>query len=131
MITLVQYFRGRPHTPVQEEAALELLSRVNCLIAEYRLTGEDVPINKMTGSMISGLTEGGFRLPDCVQGSQFSSHKEAKGVDVYDPENKLDNWITRKMLEKYNLWREHPDKTEHWVHLTTRPPKSGCRTFLP
>ena len=116
---------------MQELAAIELLQKVNALIYEYRQSGGEVPINKMTGSMISGLTEGGFRLPECVQGASLSSHKEAKGIDIYDPENKLDGWITRKILEKYNLWREHPEKTEHWTHLTTRKPKSGCRTFMP
>lgn len=129
-ITLEQYFRGRPHTPVQEEAAKELLQRVNALINEFCASGGEVPINPHTGSMISGLTEGGFRLPECMQGASMSSHKEAKGVDIYDPGNKLDTWITRKALDKHNLWREHPDQTQNWVHLTTRPPKSGCRTFI-
>ena len=130
-ITLEQYFRGRPHSPVQEEAALELLAKVNCLLDEFRLSGGEVPINPHTNSMISGLTEGGFRLPDCVQGSKFSSHKEAKGVDITDPKNELDAWITRKVLEKYNLYREAEQYTQKWVHLQTRVPKSGCRSFLP
>lgn len=119
-------------TPVQEAAAQELLSRVNGLIGAYiEATGRDVPINPHTNSMISGLTEGGFRLPDCVQGASLSSHKEAKGVDINDPKNELDAWITRSTLEKFDLYREHPDHTIDWCHLTTRPPKSGCRTFLP
>ena len=76
MITLEQYFRGRPHTPVQEEAADDLLSRVNGLLSEYTAkTGKEVPVNPHTGSQISGLTEGGFRLSGCVQGKSESSHK--------------------------------------------------------
>ena len=131
MITIAQYFIGRPHTPVMEEAAKELLARVNALIDDYRqATGKEIAINPHTDSMISGLTEGGFRLPDCKQGASLSSHKEAKGVDIWDVGNALDTWITRKVLEKHNLYREHPDQTPLWVHLTTRPPKSGCRTFL-
>lgn len=114
-----------------EEAAKELLERVNALIDDYRQsTGKDVPINPHTGSMISGRTEGGFRLPDCAQGASFSSHKEAKGVDIYDPNNELDNWITQKILKKHDLYREHPSQTLTWLHLSTRPPKSGCRTFI-
>ena len=98
MITLNQYFIGRPHTPVQEAAAQELLERVNGLIGAYiEATGKDIPINPHTNSMISGLTEGGFRLPECAQGASMSSHKEAKGVDITDPKNEFDAWIIEQV----------------------------------
>jgi hypothetical protein len=29
------------------------------------------------------------------------------------------------------LYREDPGSTPGWVHLTTRAPKSGRRTFIP
>lgn len=132
MITLTQYFIGRKHTDEQEANAQELLSRVNGLIGAYiEETGNDIPINTHSNSMISGLTEGGFRLPECVQGAATSSHKEAKGVDVNDPDNKLDTWISQKVLKKFDLYREAEQYTLGWCHLTTRPPKSGCRSFLP
>ena len=137
MITAEQYFRGRPHTPEQAEAADDLLSRVNGLLGEYTAkTGKEVPVNPHTGSQISGLTEGGFRLSGCVQGKSESSHKilfppDKAGVDVTDPKNELDAWLTSFVLERHGLYREHPDHTINWCHLTTRPPKSGCRTFLP
>ena len=131
MITVDQYFITREHTLEQEYNAVDLLTRVNALMEEYEATGKTVPINKSTGSQISGTTEGGFRLPNCSQGAALSSHKEAKGVDIYDPDEALDSWITRSILIKYDLYREHPDKTKSWAHLTTRKPKSGTRTFLP
>ena len=132
MITIEQYFRGRAHSPDQETNALNLLSKVNPLLYEYtKQTGEEVQINKMTGNCISGLTEGGFRLPDCPQGAVHSSHKEARAVDVYDPYNHIDDWLTDAILEKFGLYREHPGSTEHWAHLTDKAPGSGHRTFLP
>jgi len=136
MITLEQYFRGRSHTPDQEVAAVELLSCVNPMIDDYRKsTGRDIHINPKTDSMISGTTEGGFRLPDCAQGAPSSTHKILDGlfagVDVYDPDNMFDMWIGKSLLEEYNLYREHPDHTKTWCHLQTKKPKSGCRTYLP
>lgn len=131
-ITIEQYFRGRPHTPVQEEAAKELLGRVNGLIDAFKVaTGKEIPINPHTNSLISGLTEGGFRLPECTQGASMSSHKEAKGVDITDPKNELDAWITHKILMKFDLYREAEQYTVGWTHVQTRVPKSGCRSFLP
>jgi hypothetical protein len=52
-------------------------------------------------------------------------------VDIFDPYNHIDDWITRNVLLKFDLYREHPDCTENWLHLSTRAPKSGTRTFLP
>ena len=132
MITVEQYLRSREHSPDQATNALNLLSKVNPLLYEYsKQTGEDVEINKFTGNCISGLTEGGFRLPDCPQGALHSSHKEARAVDVYDPFNHIDHWLTDEILETHGLYREHPDKTEKWCHLSDKPPSSGHRTFYP
>jgi len=132
MITVEQYFGPKPHSEEQAAAAGELLSRVNALLAEYRLAvGKDNPINPKTGAMISGSGNGGFRLPDCPEGAAKSSHKEAKACDIYDPLGEIDAWVTRAVLIKYNLYREHPNSTPTWCHLTTRAPASGCRTFLP
>jgi hypothetical protein len=132
MITVDQYFIGRKHTPDQATNALNLLSIVNPLLYEYtKQTGEEVEINKATGSVISGQTEGGFRLPDCPQGAPNSSHKQAMAVDVYDPYNHIDDWLTDEILERFGLYRENPSATKSWAHLTTRAPGSGKRTFLP
>jgi hypothetical protein len=132
MITIEQYFIGRHHSPDQEESAADLLFRVNSLLYEYQVkTGHELHVNVHTDNLISGLTEGGFRLPECTQGAANSSHKQAMGVDIYDQDNKLDGWVTDDILTENNLYREHPDSTDGWCHLTTRPPHSGHRTFLP
>ena len=136
MITLQQYFGGKAHTPDQEQCAIYLLNRVNALLEEARIAGVyNGEIDKDTGTQISGSYngsgDGGFRLPASTTGSPTSSHKEAKGIDVYDPQEALDTWITRAILIKYNLYREHPDYTKSYCHLTTRAPKSGTRTFIP
>lgn len=132
MITPSQYFQAKPHTDAHEQAAMQLLSRVNYLF--YRM-GYEPPNCPNTGTQISGSKsgsgDGGFRLPTATTGAQLSSHKEAKGVDVYDPDNWLDDHITDELLEECDLYREAPESTQSWCHLSTRPPKSGRRTFNP
>ena len=133
MITIEQYFAVKPHTDAHAASATELLLRVNHLLEH--LARVQVPSCPNTGTQISGSKggqgDGGFRLPTATTGAGLSSHKEAKGVDVYDPLNLLDNAITDALLEEFDLYREHPDSTPRWCHLTTRAPHSGHRTFLP
>lgn len=135
MITPEQYFGAKPHTSAHADAAAFLLGHVNFLLAWARRLGfyRD-EIDPDTGTRISGAKGGrgggGFRLLDEV-GAYLSSHKEARGIDIYDPFDMLDRWITDEILEAVGLYREHPDKTPGWVHLTTRAPGSGKRTFWP
>lgn len=137
MILIAQYFGSKPHTETHWRAAMDLLSIVNRLIVEfqtmYGFHADD--IDPDTGTQISGSRggngDGGFRLPTATTGKGLSSHKEARGIDIYDPHNLLDNWLTDAILEQYGLYREHPDSTPGWCHLTTRAPGSGLRTFQP
>lgn len=132
MITPDQYFIGREHSIDQSQNAITLLGRVNPLLYRYESsTGRILPISPKTNSQISGTTNGGFRLPDCTEGAPNSSHKQACGVDVYDPDNAIDDWLTDTILEQFGLYREHPDDTPTWLHLTTRAPHSGKRSFHP
>jgi len=75
--------------------------------------------------------DGGYRLTDSKTGAKLSSHKLGKGIDIFDPKNELDDWITDEILERNYLFREHPTHTSHWCHLTTRYPSSRKRTFYP
>lgn len=140
MITEEQYFQGKPHTAEQAEAARELLLRVNTMLLEE--FAWNFPTDVDTGTPISGAKngygDGGFRVPTATTGRKNSSHMvlpadkpEGAGVDVFDPANWLDKKLTNQVLEKYDLYREHPDCTITWCHLTTRPPGSGKRTFYP
>jgi len=135
MITVQQYF-GKPHSAEQEGNADDLLVRVNELLAEAQADGSyDGWLDPDTNTQISGAKgsdgDGGFRTPSSRTGVPSSSHRQAKAVDVYDPHEILEDWITDAILEKYELYREAPEATPGWVHLTTRAPASGHRTFIP
>ena len=144
MITIEQYFQAKPHAPEHEEIAKDLLDRVNDLLAHALEDGVFAgPTCPNTGTQISGSKggsgDGGFRLETATTGSAKSSHKEARAVDVYDPAGELDTLLDHSeigggqnpVLEHYGLYREAPNATVGWCHLTTRPPGSGRRTFQP
>ena len=135
MITPEQYFAGKPHTPEHKGSAITLLYRVNALRDRAESEGVVRHTCPNTGTEISGSKggsgDGGFRLETSTTGSGRSSHKEAKGVDAYDPGNRLDGWVTDAILEEFDLYREAPESTDGWCHLTTRRPGSGRRTFSP
>jgi hypothetical protein len=139
VITLTEYFQ-KPHSKEQEEAAADLLSRRNALRAEW---DDAYPVNPYTGTEISGSIngdgDGGFRTPGSRAGAPNSAHKTAQAVDDYDPGDEFDRWLdqfegpdgTNSKLEQYGLYREAPEDTPNWCHLTTRAPPSGRRTFKP
>lgn len=126
-------------TPERVDNANDLCRAVNGLLAEAEANGVTVHLNPVTGSCISGSTFGGFRPQSCPQGAPHSSHKEGAGVDIFDPQGDLDAWLdqfegengTNTKLEEHGLYREHPNDTIHWCHLTSRAPHSGRRTFKP
>ena len=135
MITKTQYFRNKPHTIKQDADADMMLARVNLFLYHKAQKGQySYPIDPDTDTTISGKKNGtgggGFRLQD-EEGAKHSSHKEAKAVDVFDPDDELDNNTTDEELEAHGLYREHPSATPGWMHLTTRPPSSRHRTFYP
>lgn len=143
MITAEAYFQGKPHDAEQDILADDLLARVNALLAEAENAGIVVAIDPDTGSQISGSKggagDGGFRLPTATTGRPTSSHKTAQAVDVYDPAGELDGWLDdfevgvgdNVKLAEHGLYREAPNATTGWLHLTTRAPRSGKRTFQP
>lgn len=114
-----------------KENAIILLEKVADLLDDAFEHDVDLVDNPATGTLISGKTYGGFRPQDCPQGAPNSSHKVGRGIDIYDPLNALDNWITDSILEKHGLFREAPLHTPHWTHLSDKSPKSGKRSFVP
>lgn len=143
MISLKDYFE-KPHTEEQAAAASTLIDRVNALVEEaIAARAFEWVIDPDTFTNISGRSggdgDGGFRTPSSTTGATASSHRIAEGVDVFDPGDKLDRWLNgfedsydgNSMLEKHGLYRESPQATIGWVHLTTREPGSGKRTFQP
>ena len=136
MITLQEYFSDKPHPNEYNLNALTLLYRVNNLIAAYTTdTGKLPQINPITGSQVSGSKggDGGFRLPTSTTGSSKSAHKLGMAIDLVDHGEHLDNWLNAKpdALIKYDLYREEPASTINWLHLSSRKPLSGKRTFKP
>ena len=144
MITQEHYFGSKAHTEEQSILAEDLLDRVNQLMREAEEEGAFViTVCPNTGSPISGSKggsgDGGFRLPGATTGAARSSHKEARGVDVYDPGNALDTWLdnaegdggSNPTLVRYGLSREHPKATPGWCHLTTRAVARDRQTFYP
>jgi hypothetical protein len=134
MITLSDYFNNKTSTSKQSFSAVDLLKAVNELLDEFTAsTGRELARNLKTGNLISGSRygDGGFRLATSTTGAELSSHKEARGIDVADINNRLDDWLTDELLEEFSLYREDPGYTPNWCHLTTRAPHSGHRTFVP
>ena len=134
MILLDEYFNNKKALSLHTDNAKVLLVYVNNLLTEYiRSTKKQLPINGLTHNLISGNLngDGGYRLTDSKTGAKLSSHKLGKGIDIFDPKNELDDWITDEILERNYLFREHPTHTSHWCHLTTRYPSSRKRTFYP
>jgi hypothetical protein len=140
MISLVDYFNsklGHPEcTELMKMHAMELLGRVGTLLDEARLAGVYKDwIDPDTGTCISGSKggsgDGGFRLSTSTTGSPYSQHKKARAIDIFDPDNALDNWLSDTILSRHGLYREAPQKTLSWTHLQSVPPLSGRRTFMP
>ncbi|MFD1121820.1 hypothetical protein ACFQ2T_04845 [Methylophilus flavus] len=135
MITIEQYVgkwsENEDWTEVRQAYAAQLLIQVNKLLEAAKKAGIELKNNPNTDSLISGTQYGGFRPQSCPIGAAGSSHKQGQAVDIFDPQNKLDGWINDAILTQYGLYREHPDATIRWCHLSTRAPKSGRRTFLP
>lgn len=135
MISQKQYFGPwlfhEDTTPQRMINADNMLDKVNQLMEELELMGVKFPINPATASNVSGKTYGGFRPQDCPQGAPNSSHKEGLAVDIFDPHNDIDTAITDQLLIAHELYREHPNATKGWCHLTTRAPRSGKRSFMP
>lgn len=135
MINVQDYFRQYQNHP---EITAEMLTRaqlmlgkVNELLERAVELGWEPKKNGYTGNLIGGEKNGGWRPQNCAIGAAMSSHKQARAVDIYDPDNALDALIDDELLEEFGLYREHPDDTVHWCHLTDKAPGSGRRTFKP
>lgn len=135
MISIDQYFgiyaNHDDAGPGMYAAAESMLERVNRLLHQAENEGVLLQTNPNTNSRISGTENGGFRPQDCPIGALRSTHKQARAVDIFDPDNTLDAWLTDEKLADFGLYREHPDDTPHWCHLTDKAPGSGKRTFKP
>lgn len=138
LITAQQYFGTKPYTEQQADNCDALLESVNqCLDFAARDKCYRSPVDPDTGSQISGAKggsgDGGFRLVSSATGSKGSSHKDANGIDIYDPARALAAWCVAnpQILAALGLYMEDPRWTPGWVHLQRVPPKSGKRIYIP
>ena len=62
-----------------------------------------------------------------------SKHLTGEAADIYDPDEKLKEWILQNLekVELIGLWFEDFSSTKNWVHAQIVAPKSGKRFFIP
>lgn len=136
-LTIEDYFgQWADHPDVTDEIranAETLIYAVNALIAAVEAGGAAFNINPNTRTIVSGSQFGGFRPQDCPIGAPQSAHKQGMAVDIYDPDNDIDEWLWqhRVWLDRYGLYFEATQSTPGWSHWSTRAPGSGKRFFLP
>lgn len=83
-----------------KEAARALLDKVNALLLDAEANGVDLTINPRTKTYVCGKDMGGH------------------SVDIYDPREDLDRWLTDARLEAHGLYRDAPGGTKGWCRLT-------------
>lgn len=137
MISVEDYFKayaGHPEiTPEKIDRAWILLQRVNVALTEALVAGVPLQHNPTTGTYVSGQKNGGFRISTTSVGAAKSQHREARAVDVYDPNRALATWViaNQARMRELGLWIEDPRWTPTWVHLQSLAPGSGNLVFVP
>lgn len=127
MITEDEYLKKRdqkaPLSAIMRHNMQVLLKVVNQFLAHYK----GVYYGVSSGYRPEFINKG-------VQGAaKKSAHLTCEAVDLRDPDGKLARWCLEniELLIKLDLYLESPTKTPGWVHLQTRPTKSGNRVFQP
>lgn len=125
LITRQEILKGRdsefPLTPELETNLSKLLLAINLFRRKY---GKPMIIN-------SGYRPGYYNTT--AGGSPTSTHITCEAVDIRDIDRSLTNYILShpSILVDCDLYMEEPAATPTWVHLQTRPTKSGRRIFIP
>lgn len=123
LITVTEYLMGRAtHESLSFEQASNMagiVSIANQILMDF---GEFRKVNS-----------GYRRLEDnkAAGGSKRSAHLSCEAVDLEDKDGKLKAFLTEELLEKYDVYMEHPSATPSWCHIQTRPTRSGNRVFKP
>ena len=124
MTDLKAYLMGRdkkyPITEKQKENALELLRRVGLL---FDRIGIKDPM------LTSGYRPSAINSK--VGGSKMSAHVTCEAGDWENLNNRISDLISVALLVEFDLYMENPAFTKGWIHLQTRPTRSGNRIFNP
>lgn len=123
-LSFEKYFDGQILDKDSLENGADLLRRVIGLLWELEWNGVIV------------LSSGYRNSKDnaAVGGAPHSYHRQAKALDLYDPELKLANEIKSNplLLLHYGLWLEEPESTKDHAHLDTgNRVKRPVRVFKP
>jgi len=130
MITLHAYWLGRDVTHAEEltddiqRNALVTVTKCNELLS--RAGRNDI-----------NTVNSGWRpqsVNDATRNSAaVSSHLTAQAVDLPDTDRTLAEWCVDNLdvLKDVGLWMEDPRWTPTWVHLQTKPPRSGKIVYIP
>jgi uncharacterized protein YcbK (DUF882 family) len=79
----------------------------------------------------SGYRPGKFN--NSAKGAKLSAHLTCEAADFRDADGSFAKWCLQniRILVDAGLYMEEPAHTRGWVHLQTRPTRSGRRVFLP
>lgn len=149
MISNKDYYGDNRDHPALTPAVLangeRFLRTLNTFIAYCQSRGKVFKISPATKTQLS-TSVGGWRAPECASGSPLSSHKEARGGDLFDglageeTTGAIGGWLlgdkeAQKFCRELGLYFEHPTKTKgkysYWLHATNRRPASGQLFFYP
>lgn len=142
-VTRDHYFQGYAGhaeiTPALEAAADAWCEKVNRFLDRAVAAGVPLQRNRVTGTMISGERNGGWRPSECPIGARFSKHKTAHGGDLFDPNRYIASWSLSDegaaAMEEIGLWAERFEWTPGWAHLQDiaagTPPRPAVRFFIP
>ena len=125
MITREEVLMGRdkqyPLTPELERNLQELLRRLNLF---RQMFGKPMRVS-------SGYRPHSINAK--VGGAVNSAHLYCQAADFYDTDKAIRKFILEhpSVLEECDLYCEDFSFTPTWVHLQTRPTRSGKRIFKP
>jgi hypothetical protein len=108
-------------SPAVEANAHGFVPQVNALLTMF---GETRKLTSGFRDLVSNQKYGG---------SPMSWHMFGLAADIEDTMGRLGAWVLKntQALILCGLYAEHPEHTRTWVHVQSRPPKSGRRIFWP
>jgi hypothetical protein len=119
MISREEISKGQLIPPKLEANLQLLLERLNKFRKEYAK-----PM-----IVVSGYRQSNHNRK--IGGAPNSAHLSCQAADFADVDRTLTKFCTNEVLQKFDLYMEDPSHTPTWVHLQTRPTKSGRRIFIP
>lgn len=124
-VTVSEYLKGRE---VKYPLGWKLTSNMKVLLKKINILRGKYGLPFIVNS---GYRPGHYNRD--AGGSIKSAHITCEAIDLQDRDLKLSTWLlnNRNLLEELDLYMEDPKYTKSWVHLQTRPTKSGNRVFIP